>query len=198
MFTFAPAALRDNGQQGPSPLGIDNSWPAKPSILVFIWYYLPGSKSGGPLNSMTNLVESLGDEFVLRIVTSDRDPGDTVRYPGIEVNRWYNVGKAQVLYIPPGIRGLQPIARMMRETPHDALYLNSFVNPRFTVFPLLARRTGLVPRRPVFSFSTRRIFQRRTGSKARQKASLHQLCAAIWPPFGCLASCNQPARGTGH
>ncbi|MGO9483955.1 MAG: glycosyltransferase family 4 protein [Rhodomicrobium sp.] len=121
--------------------------PVKPSVLVFLWYYLPGRKSGAA-SSIANLVDDLGDDFTFRIVTSDRDLGDTVPYPGIEVNRWHKVGKAQVLYLPPRRKGMLSIARLMRETPHDLLYLNSFVNPVFTVFPLLARWTGLAPRRP--------------------------------------------------
>lgn len=142
-------ASRDNGPNRLSAPDKARSSSARPSILVLLWYYLPGLKSGGPLVSIANLVESLGDEFSFRIVTSDRDPGDTARYPGIKVNQWHNVGKAQVLYIPPGLRGVPSIARVMRETAYDMLLLNSFVNRRFTVFPLLARRAGVVPRRPV-------------------------------------------------
>jgi glycosyltransferase involved in cell wall biosynthesis len=37
----------------------------------------------------------------------------------------------------------------LRETPHDAIYLNSFFHPRSTTLPLLAQRLGLAPRRPV-------------------------------------------------
>lgn len=147
---------------------------AKPTILILLWYYLPGTKSGGPLISIASLVESLGDEYNFRIVTSDRDPGDTVRYPGIEVDRWYDVEKAQVLYIPPHLRGVRSIAEVMRKTNYDLLLLNSFVNPRFTVFPLLFRRVGLVPRRPVL-LSPRGEFSKGALSQkqARKQAYIH-------------------------
>lgn len=119
-----------------------------PRILVFVSYYLPGYKSGGPLQSIANLVDHLGDEFTFCIVTSDRDTGDTRPYPGIRPGTWQPVGKAQVCYLSPELQRLRPIARLLRNTPHDVLYLNSFLDPRFTTLPLLARRLGLAPRRP--------------------------------------------------
>ena len=46
----------------------------------------------------------------------------------------------------PRERGLRAIIRILNETPHDTLYLNSFFDPVFTLRPLLARRLGLVSR----------------------------------------------------
>lgn len=119
-----------------------------PTILIFVSVYLPGFKAGGPLQSIANLVDHLGDEFIFRIVTSDRDFGDTQPYTGIRPGAWRPVGKAQVCYLSPKLQRLRPIARLMRDTPHDVLYLNSFFDPRFTTLPLLARRLGIAPCRP--------------------------------------------------
>lgn len=119
----------------------------RPIILTFTRHYLPGYKSGGPIRSIANLVEALGDEFDFRIITSDRDATDAEPYPGLDARReWKSVGKAQVLYLPPGGKSLFQIARILRETPHDILYLNSFFDPVFTVQPLVARRLGLAPK----------------------------------------------------
>ena len=35
----------------------------KKTILCFVDHYLPGYKAGGPIQSIVNLVENLGDEF---------------------------------------------------------------------------------------------------------------------------------------
>ncbi|KPP83004.1 MAG: Glycosyl transferase, group 1 [Oceanicaulis sp. HLUCCA04] len=119
----------------------------KPTILVFSRYYLPGYKAGGPIQSIANLVEALGDEFDFRIVTSDRDSTDTEAYPNIPTpGNWAPLGKAQVSYLPPGANGLACIVDILRHTPHDTLYLNSFFDPKFTTLPLLARRLGLTPK----------------------------------------------------
>jgi len=119
-----------------------------PTILTFVAWYLPGFKAGGPLQSIANLVDRLGDEFTFRIVTGDRDMGDTKPYPDIRPGTWQQVGKAQVCYLSPELQRLRPIARLLQDTPHDVLYLNSFFTPRFTTLPLLARRLGLAPRCP--------------------------------------------------
>ena len=37
------------------------------TVLAFVACYLPGYKSGGPVRTITNMVEKLGDEFDFRI-----------------------------------------------------------------------------------------------------------------------------------
>lgn len=120
----------------------------KPKILIFVAYYLPGFKSGGPVRTISNLVEQLAQDFDFRIVTSDRDSFDTVAYPGVKVDQWQEVGKGWVRYVSPEQRSLRSLAQLISETSHDLLYLNSFFRPVFTLRPLLARRMGLSPRRP--------------------------------------------------
>lgn len=122
---------------------------ARPVVLTFVGYYLPGYKAGGPIQSIANLVAHLGDEFDFRIVTRDRDAGDNEPYPGIDAAQWLTVGKAQVCYQSPPDRTLSVIARLIGETPHDVVYLNSFFDRSSSILPLLARKLGLVPRRPV-------------------------------------------------
>ncbi|WP_187970291.1 glycosyltransferase family 4 protein [Aquibium microcysteis] len=115
---------------------------------MFIRDDLPGYRSGGPIRTIANLVEALGDAFDFRIVTSDRDATDERAYGGVDVDAWNRVGKASVWYASPAGRRLPALVRLVRDTPHDALYLNSFFDPEFTILPLLCRRLGLFPRRP--------------------------------------------------
>lgn len=118
-------------------------------VLVFVSAYLPGYKAGGPLRSISNLVAQLGDEFDFFIVTADRDLGENTPYSEIEIGVWNKVGKAWVRYLTPSEMGLIMITRLLRETSHDLLYLNSFFDPIFTSLPLLAHRLRLVPKNPV-------------------------------------------------
>ena len=117
-------------------------------ILCFVAHYLPGYRSGGPVRTIANLVNHLGDEFDIRIVTRDRDAMDTKPYEEIVVDEWNKVGKAQVFYASKSTLKLNGVARLLRETPHDLLYLNSFFAFDFSILPLLARRIGLAPRKP--------------------------------------------------
>lgn len=120
----------------------------RPVILAFAHYYLPGYKAGGPVRSIGNLVAQLGDEFEFHVVTSDRDLGDAVPYSNVESDVWVQVGKARVMYLSSREQGFRGIGRLMRETPHAAVYLNSFFDPVFSGVPLLLRRFGLAPRKP--------------------------------------------------
>lgn len=74
----------------------------KRKILIITGRYLPGYKDGGPVRSIKNLTDYLGDEYEFRILTCDRDHGDTEPYPNVKVNGWNQVKKAKVYYVAPG------------------------------------------------------------------------------------------------
>lgn len=119
------------------------------TILILTGHYLPGYKAGGPLRSIANLAARLGDEFAFLVLTSDRDLGDNAPYPNLAPEPWVPLGKVRVRYVPPKAQSLFRMARIIRSTHYDVLYLNSFFSPRLTILPLIARRLGLVPRRPL-------------------------------------------------
>ncbi len=119
---------------------LDSTVESRPVILTFVRCYLPGYKSGGPIRSISNLVDRLSQEFRFKIVTSDRDSGDTEQYSDIEPEVWTRVGNAEVYYLPPSKRTLGTVLRILRETPHDLIYLNSLFNYVFTILPLIAHR----------------------------------------------------------
>lgn len=121
----------------------------RPVILTLTGCYLPGYKAGGPLRSIVSLVASLGDGFEFRVLCADRDLGDAAPYAEVPLDRWTPVGEAMVHYTSPWARTLFGLARIIRATPHDVLYLNSFFSPDFTILPLVARRLGLIPKRPL-------------------------------------------------
>jgi hypothetical protein len=100
------------------------------------------------VRTIANFVDHLGDEFEIRIVTRDRDMLNAKPYVGVVVDGWNTVGKAQVFYASDKTVTLRGIARLLRETPHDVLYLNSFFAFGFTGLPLVARRLGWAPRTP--------------------------------------------------
>ena len=151
----------------------------KPSILIALPHYRPGWKAGGPTRTIANLVEHLGDEFSFRILTSDRDYGDERAFPGIEADRWRRVGKADVLYMSPARRGVRAFAHALDGADYDALYLNSFFHPQFTVAPLLAYRLGLAQRRPCVIAPRGEFASAALRLKQRKKAAYFRTaCAA--------------------
>ena len=67
-------------------------------ILVIIGTYLPGYKAGGPVLSIANLIDYLGDEYEFSVLTSCCDLNETVPYPDVAEEDWNTVGKARVFY----------------------------------------------------------------------------------------------------
>jgi glycosyltransferase involved in cell wall biosynthesis len=120
----------------------------KPRLLTFVSYYLPGYKAGGPPRSIKNLVQALAEDFEFLIVTRDRDLGDCEPYP-VAHDTWSWAGDNGVNYRSPAAQSLRAVARLLRDTPHDVLYLNSVFDVAFMMRPLLARRLRLAPASPL-------------------------------------------------
>jgi len=122
--------------------------PEVRTILLIVDYYLPSFKAGGPVRSISNTVEALGDEFEFRIVTSDRDLGDVRPFDGIQHGQWIRVGKAQVLYLTPRDKRLGAWKRLLNTLQYDLIYHNSFFST-LTVMTLFLRRIRLIPPKPI-------------------------------------------------
>lgn len=115
---------------------IDSPEADRLKVLTFVRSYLPGYKAGGQLRTVARIVEVLSEEIEFKIVTSDRDAGDGQGYTNIE-SEWNPVGNALVNYRTPNSRGLGALRDLIRNTPHDVIFLNSFFDFRFTIQPLL-------------------------------------------------------------
>lgn len=118
------------------------------SILSVVEHYLPGYRAGGPVRTIANLVERLGNEFQFRILTSDRDLGEKQPYPVSRPGIWQTVGKAQVLYLTPQKQRLAAWRRILNETEAHVIYLNSCFS-RLAVQTMLLRKAGQIPDRPI-------------------------------------------------
>lgn len=67
-------------------------------ITIFIGHFLPGFKAGGPVTTISNLVEAYGDSASFQIVCGNKDLGDKFPYSGIEQNKWIMKEKYNVYY----------------------------------------------------------------------------------------------------
>ena len=110
-------------------------------ILILAGRYLPGFKDGGPVRSIVNLVECFGDEYEIRIMTTDRDHGDTEPYPDVAVYDWNEVRGAKVFYVPPGGFSLSLIKRLSDEV--DVLYCCGPYND-YAIHAMLLNRFGKI------------------------------------------------------
>lgn len=122
------------------------TYQSKPRILVFLGCYLPGFNSGGPVRTVSCMVEALSPHFDFYVVTLNRDSGSKEIYKSVLTGAWNSVGKAQVKYIPRW--SVITIPQALNEVQPDILYLNGFFSTS-SIKTLAVRRLGLLSRLPM-------------------------------------------------
>lgn len=113
----------------------------KKDILIIMGRYLPGYKDGGPVRSIKNLTDYLGKEYNFKILTCDRDHGDTVPYPDIKVNDWNRVGNADVYYVASGGFAQKIIIGLSKSV--DLVYVCGCFND-YAINTLIADKLGKI------------------------------------------------------
>ena len=114
---------------------------SKPHIGIFVDWYLPGFKAGGPIRSVANLVDRLHGDIDFSIVTSDRDLHMNSVYDGITPNQWTERDNCRVMYLSPENRSYSELKQIILASNFDTIYLNSLFSVRFSLFPLLIGRS---------------------------------------------------------
>lgn len=114
-------------------------------ILVFIDWFEPAYKAGGPIRSVFNLVKSLKSYYDIFIFTSDRDLGDSVPMKDIVVDKWVQVDTGiSVFYTTPKKQNWKVISREIKSVRPDFVYLNSMFSKYYSIYPLLMKKLGVV------------------------------------------------------
>jgi glycosyltransferase involved in cell wall biosynthesis len=146
----------------------------KPRVAVFVEYYLPGFRAGGPMRSVSTLVQRLGDEIDFYVITRDRDEGDDMPYADLIPGEWKSVGNARVRYLSPGEIRTRHLVATVREIRPQAIYLNSFFAP-MSLRILLARRLGALKTIPIVLAPRGELSTGALGLKAVKKRSFLRL-----------------------
>lgn len=114
----------------------------RPQVLVFIGWYAPGFKAGGPVRSLVNLVDHLRDRIDLHIVTSDTDYTASQPYEGIQPDVWTTLpGGERVWYASSRMANSSTWKRILRERAWDAVYLNGIYSWSYSILPLWLLRS---------------------------------------------------------
>lgn len=112
-------------------------------VAVLADYWRPGWRAGGPIVSLTRLVDRC--HYETAIFTRDHDLGDSSRYPGITPNMWRHASgsRSKVAYLS-GWSGLRWAARQLRSEQPTMIHINSLHSPYFGILPLLGLRLGVM------------------------------------------------------
>src|SRR5207248_8809746 len=115
----------------------------RPRIFIVDEFFVPGFKAGGPLRSIRNLTEALGDEFEFYVYARDRDEGDHHPFTTVLCDAWQDIGKAKVFYASPSRLSSASIARAIATIGPNVVYLNSAFAP-MSLRVLTLRKLGII------------------------------------------------------
>jgi glycosyltransferase involved in cell wall biosynthesis len=113
-------------------------------VLVTSAGFEPGFRGGGPIRSLTGIVDTVTEKTELYLITRDRDLGASDPYPGLS-GHWVNRGDSRIFYLNVWRPGQWfELWRQLRAMRFDLLYVNSLWDPVFTVIPIVAVRVRLI------------------------------------------------------
>lgn len=117
----------------------------KKRVLILSNCFLPGYRGGGPIQSITAMIEWLNQYFYFSIITADRDLGMTEPYADISINEWIGKEKYQVIYLSPKYKRIIYWIKLFRSfQDYDIIHLNSFFNYNFSILIILFKKIRLL------------------------------------------------------
>lgn len=134
--------------------------------------YLPGFNSGGPVRTLSCMVEALAPYFEWKLITLNHDAGSSKIYTSVRSGEWNDVGQGQVYYVPRWT--MATISRIAHEVNPDILYLNGFFSTS-SIVALLARWRGMLPSVPIVLATRGDLAGGALGLKRAKKNSYIQL-----------------------
>ncbi len=117
---------------------------AKKTILILCDWFLPGYLAGGPIQSIATLTKQLGNDIDFKIITTDRDFKSNKPYDNVKVNEWTNFEGRDVFYVSPEKMNSEFVLKLIQNTQHDSIYLNSLFSKLFAVSPLKWKQQGKI------------------------------------------------------
>lgn len=117
----------------------------KKTILTFIGYYLPGYKSGGPVITISNMLNLLSEKYSFKIITRDKDSFENKPFQNVKVNQWNLLLNCSAFYNNLKLS----LRRVINDTSFDMYYLNSLFDYHFSIKVILLRKLGFIPRKNV-------------------------------------------------
>lgn len=106
-------------------------------ILILIDWFLPGTKSGGPVRSYANMIAYLGSYFDFYVITRNTDYCSDEVYSGIKSNAWNRLNAhTTVYYFSNDQLNKANLIKLLDETPFDVAYINGIYSWNFSILPL--------------------------------------------------------------
>ncbi|NRD20824.1 glycosyltransferase [Winogradskyella eckloniae] len=118
----------------------------KIKLWIFIDWYLPAYKAGGPIQSIANLVSRLKTEFDISVITSNTDLGEIINIPSEQLNVWVEKEGYKVMYLDAKHQNRQFYTELFKTHSFDVVYFNSLFSVKYTLLPFWLLRNKPIRR----------------------------------------------------
>lgn len=146
-------------------------------ILIFIDWFLPGYKAGGPITSIANLTDQLSGEFEFAVITRNTDYCDPIPYPHVVSDAWNTLPNGiKVYYISDSQLSFNSLKKITRLLDFETVFVNGIYSLYFSIFPLVWFKYFHKKRVVI---SARGMLSEHTFSSKRLKKKLFYMLARI-------------------
>jgi glycosyltransferase involved in cell wall biosynthesis len=113
----------------------------KPKVLIFIDWFLPGNKAGGPVTSIGHIVENLREQVDFYVMTRDTDYGDDKPYVFVRSNHWTKIKEGlHIYYFSEDNLDYTTLKEVALEADCPHWYINGMYSYYFSILPVLMAR----------------------------------------------------------
>jgi glycosyltransferase involved in cell wall biosynthesis len=114
------------------------------TVLLFIDWFDPAYKAGGPITSAVNFVNNYNQFADIKVLTTAHDIDGSSAVETDRISKWttYSNG-VDIYYAGHGEITFKFIREIYREIKPDVVYCNSMFSYRFTILPLAANRISV-------------------------------------------------------
>jgi glycosyltransferase involved in cell wall biosynthesis len=121
---------------------------SKPRVLIVYHTYLPSEFAMGPVSAIKHLIECMGHDYEIRLLTLNHDfvTGERLFSDDHHI---VSTDLATIEYLPRGVSGLRILLQRLRE-PHEVLEIHSGFDRHLAIPSLVLTRLGRVNGKQAF------------------------------------------------
>lgn len=107
------------------------------SVYIFYNYFLPAYRAGGPIQSLSNIIQHLSQEPSIQfsLITTNEDYGG--HYLDVKADEWQYYQGKRIIYLSKPKRKLSTLKTLVSNPNKAVLYFNNIYSPLFFLLPFL-------------------------------------------------------------
>ncbi len=113
----------------------------KPKILIFIDWYFPGYKAGGPVRSCFNMIAHLKLHYEFFVVTGNTEYTESIPYSDIKFNHWLmGPNGEKIMYLDKHHQNKNHYVNLLKERSYQTIMIMGLFSKKFSILPLMASK----------------------------------------------------------